>query len=229
MRRLTLALVAAACASGARPARAHIELMSPEPRTLELKVAPCGLRVPRGSNVTHYDPGQTITVRWQETVPHPGHYRISFDADGDDDFVDPGSFTDLNTVPSVMIDNIADRDGTGLYTQQLTLPNITCDRCTLQVIQVMTDKPPYGDGNDVYHQCADLIIGTPGDGGVVPGADGGGNDGGEDGGCGCRVGVADGRGRAGAGPAGAGAGALALLGAGLFGVVLVRRRRARRS
>ncbi|MCC6998963.1 MAG: lytic polysaccharide monooxygenase [Deltaproteobacteria bacterium] len=227
MRRVAIALaVTVSGLVGARPAAAHIELLSPEPRTLELKVAPCGLRVPRGSNVTNYAPGQTITVRWQETVPHPGHYRISFDADGDDDFVDPGSFTDINTVPSVMIDGIADRDGTGLYTQQLTLPNINCDRCTLQVIQVMTDKPPYGDGNDVYHQCADLIIGTPGDGGV-PGADGGGGDGGEDGGCGCRVGVATGRGGAGAGPAGAGL--LTLLGAGLLAVIVVRRRRARRS
>jgi Lytic polysaccharide mono-oxygenase, cellulose-degrading len=194
-------------------AGAHIELMSPEPRTLELKVAPCGLGGLPRANINHFDPGQTIEVVWQETIGHPGHYRISFDDDGDDDFKDPRSFTDLNTAPSVMIDNIADRTGTQIYRQMLTLPDITCGNCTLQVIQVMTDKPPYGDGDDVYHQCADLVLGTPADAGVVP--DGGvradaGGGGGSAGGCGCAVATR--------GPSG---GVAALLAASALALVLV--------
>jgi MYXO-CTERM domain-containing protein len=36
---------------------------------------------------------------------------------------------------------------------EVTLPNETCDNCTLQVIQFM-----YGAGDPFYHQCADLVI-----------------------------------------------------------------------
>ena len=42
----------------------------------------------------------------------------------------------------------------------ITLPNMTCENCTLQVIQMMTDKTPYGDGNDLYFQCADIALRT---------------------------------------------------------------------
>ena len=42
--------------------------------------------------------------------------------------------------------------------EQVTLPDVECERCTLQLIQVMTDKAPYGDGNDLYYQCADLAL-----------------------------------------------------------------------
>jgi len=206
--------------AAAAPARAHIELMRPIPRTLELKIPPCGLaRIPRGFDVTVYKPGQTIEVVWQETIAHPGHYRISFDADGDDDFVDPRSFTDLNTAPSVMIDDIPDRTGNQIYRQMVTLPDIECGNCTLQVIQVMTDKPPYGDGDDVYHQCADLVI-TSGDGGVPRPPDAGSTPGDDGGGaCGCSAGRRGGSGVSGV-SGGAIAGALLVL-----ALSLARRRR----
>src|SRR5215831_18337125 len=142
-------------------AQAHIQLVSPTPRYLDLKLPPCGRGASdaRTSNVTTFRPGETITVTWIETIDHPGHYRISFDPDGQSAFVEPRSFTDFNTAPSVLVDNIADRSGSQLmYTQQVTLPNLECSNCTLQLIQVMTDKPPYGNGDDVYHQCADLVL-----------------------------------------------------------------------
>src|SRR5690606_6077325 len=44
-----------------------------------------------------------------------------------------------------------------------TLPDIECESCTLQVVQVMYDKKPYGDGNDLYYQCADIAL-RPGGG-----------------------------------------------------------------
>ena len=95
----------------------------------------------RTNNVSVFKPGQTITVSWDETINHPGHYRISFDSNGTG-FPDPKSFTDYDSGPTDLVDNIADKNG-GAYTQQVTLPNISCMNCTLQVIQVMTDKPPY--------------------------------------------------------------------------------------
>ena len=145
-------------------ANAHIRLDSPRPRTTELKTGPCGAPgSTRGSNVTVLAPGATIEVAWTETINHPGHYRVSFDADGQD-FTVPLSFTDLTQTMNVLVDDIADRSGSNLvYKQMVTLPNITCENCTLQVIQMMTDKPPYGDGNDIYFQCADIALrtGTP--------------------------------------------------------------------
>jgi MYXO-CTERM domain-containing protein len=143
-------------------ASAHILLTSPVPRTEDLKDGPCGgigALNKRGKKITTFKPGQTITVKWKETVEHPGHFRISFDENGQSKFVDPKSFTDLNTSPSVMVDNIKDKTADGAtYSQDITLPNIECDNCTLQVIQVMTDKEPYGDGDDLYYQCADITL-----------------------------------------------------------------------
>lgn len=137
---------------------AHIQLDFPPARISEQKTAPCGAAGSvRGDNVTTFEAGETITIRWRETINHPGHYRISFDADGDDDFVEPASFTDFYTNESVLYDDIQDGPA-GEYTYEITLPNVACERCTLQVVQVMTDKAPYGDGNDLYYQCADIVL-----------------------------------------------------------------------
>lgn len=155
LRSLTLVTALTTCAG---LAQAHISLTSPQKRYDSQKSGPCGLlNGPKTTNVSVFKPGETITVTWDETINHPGHYRISFDADGDDDFVDPASFTDVNSAPSVLLDDIADKSG-GSYSAQVTLPNVECESCTLQLIQVMTDKPPYGDGNDIYYQCADIAL-----------------------------------------------------------------------
>ena len=158
---LIVALAAIAALSAfAPPATAHIALLSPKPRSAELKDGPCGAgpSETRTTGVTTFRSGQKITVTWKETIGHPGHYRISFDPNGVGAFVDPKSFTDLDTAPSVLLDNIADKSGTQSYSQEVTLPDVECDKCTLQLIQVMTDKPPYGDGNDLYYQCADIVL-----------------------------------------------------------------------
>lgn len=141
-------------------ALAHLDVISPTPRSAQLKQGPCGggSDESRGEVVHTFRPGQTITVTWDEYVDHPGHYRISFDPDGQDDFVDPASFDDVSGNAAVLIDGIPDREGGGSYTQEVTLPAEPCARCTLQVVQVMTDKPPYGDGNDLYYQCVDLVL-----------------------------------------------------------------------
>lgn len=141
-------------------AEAHIALVSPPPRYADLKSGPCGkgTKDARTTKVSTFKPGATINVTWQETIGHPGHFRIAFDPDGTSIFKDPASFTDVSGGPGVLVDNIADKTGTQMYTQQVTLPNVECTNCTLQVIQVMTDKAPYGDGNDLYYQCADIVL-----------------------------------------------------------------------
>jgi hypothetical protein len=153
------AVVAVSLALLAGPAHAHINLLSPMPRTTSLKSGPCGAgpNDPRGPTVATFKPGEKIMVTFNEFVDHPGHFRIAFDADGQDIFVDPKSFDDVGGGPGVLIDGIADKQG-GDYMVEVMLPNIECDNCVLQVIQVMTDKPPYGDGNDMYYQCADIAL-----------------------------------------------------------------------
>ena len=96
-------------------ASAHIALKSPTARTndqVQLKVGPCGQNVnARTNNVTAFKPGQTITVAWDETINHPGHYRISFDPTGTN-FPNPVSFTDFNSGATDLVDNIPDKTGT---------------------------------------------------------------------------------------------------------------------
>ena len=147
-------LLVAALVAVPATAAAHIELTNPEPRTLELKQPSCGLTgSTRSANPTVYAPGETITVTWDETINHPGHYRISFDLEGED-FTIPPDFDDTSLDENVLFDMIP--DGTG--SKQITFPDQECETCTLQVIQMMTDKPPYGDGNDIYFQCADIAL-----------------------------------------------------------------------
>jgi len=145
------------------PAAAHIGLTSHEARHgwTYIKEGPCGLS---GSDwgsgeIYTYRPGATVALEWDEFIDHPGHYRVSFDPDGDDDFVDPASFEDYYTNEFVIADNIPDHeDGRDLYTYDLVLPDIESDRATIQVVQVMTDKEPYGDGDDLYYNCVDVIL-----------------------------------------------------------------------
>jgi len=161
-------VIAAAVIGISGIAQAHIQLLDPPPRTSMLKNRQCGdPAAPRSATPTMLQPGATITVKWLETIEHPGHYRISFDNDGTDFFIPPNATaTTVGMDPTVMIDLIADVQGNfppagRMYTKTITLPNIECTNCTLQLIQLMTDKPPYSTGttsDDIYFQCADLVL-----------------------------------------------------------------------
>jgi hypothetical protein len=164
-------------------ASAHITMTYPRPRTTENKTEPCGEGTRHSTRVTRFAPGETITVAWDETVDHPGHYRIAFDDDGDDAFVNP-RYPDDN-FPFTLVEPIPDKVG-GRYTQSITLPATPCINCTLQLMQIMTTQVPY---NSFYYQCADIIIG---EGGVID-EEGAGGDGG-----GCSTSAGGGWGAAGA-------------------------------
>jgi hypothetical protein len=159
----------------------------------QLKDAPCGLKDgTRGENIYTYEAGQTIDVKLAETIAHPGYFRIAFDEDGDDDFIEPASIkpvdparpcpfnaadkcgdSDFDNSPAVLMDNLnphlPGEDGPG-YAWQVKLPDVECDNCTLQVMQVMEDiihgayNPVPGDPADTpyiadnYHQCIDLVL-----------------------------------------------------------------------
>ena len=129
-------------------------------------------RTTDASRITVLEPGATIAVQFNETINHAGFYRISFDDDGQDAFVAPSTRAMVQTAPPftlpVLVNNIADKSG-GAYTVMVTLPNVECERCTLQLIQVMvaasvTSWDPGGD-QDIYFTCADIALRRAGGGG----------------------------------------------------------------
>jgi MYXO-CTERM domain-containing protein len=164
MRIMRSALIIAAGLLTPSIAFAHASLVYPSPRTTELKTGPCGAAGSvRGTNVTTLTAGSTIKVKWTETIEHPGHYRISFDPDGQD-FYTPQSFVENTEGQLNVIDDlIPDIAGTAphAYELDITLPNMECTNCTLQMIQMMTDKAPYTlppNSDDIYYQCADITL-----------------------------------------------------------------------
>src|SRR5690606_3785661 len=62
--------------------RAHFRLVSPEAATVQnavgdpQKAPPCGGGTDFTGAVTAFRPGETITITIDETVFHPGHYRV---------------------------------------------------------------------------------------------------------------------------------------------------------
>jgi MYXO-CTERM domain-containing protein len=166
MPRRTMPLITGLALSlGALSAEAHVHITSHPTRygASSIKSGPCGLSGgERTNNVNFFRPGETITLEWDEYIFHPGYFRISFDDNGDD-FVDPVDYFDFNTDPeTVLLDDLFDghvRADGPFFTQDVTLPNIECDNCTLQLIQMMTDKPPYVVGtNDIYYNCLDVVL-----------------------------------------------------------------------
>lgn len=163
LRRSALPFLAIAIATLSATADAHIRLDAPAARfafsNAGQKTGPCGSGTATGT-VTEVQAGSTLTVQWTETINHPGHYRIALDPDGGDDgLVDPTSETDFYTNDHVLLDQIADKSG-GAYSADVTIPGTNCEKCTLQLVQVMTDKLPWGptNGDDLYYWCADIRI-----------------------------------------------------------------------
>jgi MYXO-CTERM domain-containing protein len=173
-------------------AAAHVRLVTPTPRHPTpdreddtIKTAPCGVandeRTTDETRITVYEPGETITVEFNETIDHPGFYRVSFDDDGQDAFDAPMSRSEVMATPAlpVLLDDIEDH-GPGGYSVEVTLPNVECENCTLQVIQVMSSGQSWG-ADDIYYTCADIAIrasstgsgGMGGMGGVAGAASGG--------------------------------------------------------
>lgn len=166
--------------------QAHFRLLAPASWIAEnqlgdpQKAAPCG-----GTNadygkptyaVTEVKGGSMLHVKVQETVYHPGHYRIALAVNSPTELpVDPVAQTmtdDKGRVMSVsapVMNPVAPpvlADGLWVHTAKTTepfetdveLPNITCKSCTLQVMQFMEQHPVNNPGQFSYHHCAVLKI-----------------------------------------------------------------------
>jgi MYXO-CTERM domain-containing protein len=167
---------AAAVALFSSSAAAHIELVDPSPRYAlpGNKACPCGegdgnrqcdttaadSHDPnRSTNVHTFEAGSTITVVAEEYIDHAGRMRVAFDPDGAD-------LADFNA--NILMD-VADPSESGLsmanprtWEFQIQLPNMTCDNCTLQVIQAMHNDTvnPVMDPAPLstYYTCADIRL-----------------------------------------------------------------------
>jgi hypothetical protein len=188
--RLALAVALALCA-GTSTAHAHFRLLKPTSWIVEdglgdpQKSGPCGTSSGTPTNaVTTFKPGETITVEWAETIPHPGHFRIAVarerselmdpDIEVDDSCnYAPGSVGNEPPVYPVLLDNLYPRDNPGFgetFTQEVTLPDMECEKCTLQIIQFMTEHAH----PCIYYHCADIAIVGDGSGTPDAGVDAGG-------------------------------------------------------
>jgi hypothetical protein len=151
------------------------------------KIAPCGgvsanpgrgtpanPGVPSGA-VTSVKGGTNLPLLVQETIFHPGHYRVALARTASQLPRDP-EVTTVQTarglrsqsaaiqnppVPPVLLDGIfahTERP-TQNFEGQIPIPNINCQNCVLQVIEFMADHPGIAvDGGHSYHHCAILNI-----------------------------------------------------------------------
>jgi MYXO-CTERM domain-containing protein len=192
-------------------ARAHFILQAP-PSWAALddlggpqKSAPCGQADPGQpasptGTVTAFAPGATVTITINETIPHPGHYRVVLSTTGQSGLpadppvtavgTDPCGSTVIQIPPvfPVLVDGMLAHTGafSGPQTFTVTLPtDLTCTNCTLQVAEFMSNHGLNNPGGCFYHHCADISIqqGGGGDAGPV-------EPGGSSSGCGCAVGGA---------------------------------------
>lgn len=182
-------------------ARAHVELLTPPPRQPgqagfnQLKLKPCGQTTNQRTNkVTTFAPGQQVEVKMKEYIDHPGYFAVAFDEDGDDSFVFPRENMDDVTPATDDPKALFPVDGMkvlGIRTDKekncasepsqtctltITIPNVNCQNCTLQLTQFMYDKVGNNNDDEYYYQCADIKIEgplAPGGGGAAGASSGG--------------------------------------------------------
>jgi hypothetical protein len=146
------------------------------------KTGPCG-----GSNadwgkpsyaVTKATGGQKIHIKVQETIYHPGHYRVALAVNSPTELpLDPETTTREGERGPVSVSaKIQDppqipvlADGLFVHSTKPTgqlppfeadvqLPNINCRRCTLQIVQFMAEHGFNNPGGYSYHHCATMQI-----------------------------------------------------------------------
>jgi hypothetical protein len=187
MKRLVygLCLLALVTATLTRSASAHFKLIAPESWLVESangdpqKAAPCGgtsTNPGMPSNIIgKIQGGQKLHITIQETVYHPGHYRIALAVNSRSELPKDPEVTTRESARgpqsvSAVIQNppripiLADglfahtARPTGNFETDIEMPNINCAKCTLQIIQFMAEHGLNRDGDFSYHHCADLQI-----------------------------------------------------------------------
>ena len=173
--------------AGAVPqlASAHFRLLEPASWLVEntlgdpQKLGPCGGTsanpgTPSGI-VTAVTGGSKLHVKLMETIYHPGFYRIALAVKSRDELPpDPVAVTkdsprgpwsvsaaiQSNPQPPILADGLFLHRAkpAAAFEVNVQLPNLNCEKCTLQVIEFMEDHAFNKDGGYTYHHCADLKI-----------------------------------------------------------------------
>ena len=166
---------------------AHFKLVEPASWLIEdergdpQKAGPCG-----GTNADYGKPSYAVTpavggsklhIKVMETIYHPGHYRVALAVNSPTELpVDPKATTETTErgprsvsaeiQSPVQMPVLADglfvhqAKADGPFETDVTLPNISCKRCTLQVIEFMEQHAVNNPGMFTYHHCAVVQI-TP--------------------------------------------------------------------
>jgi len=150
----------------------HFRIAYPPARSTDTGIKdpyPCGPYTfwQDGTNKTTLSPG-IVTIVLAETINHIGApYRVAISVGSDNYFdslvlvdhiphEDLGSDNEGDTTPKMLMFNV-------------TIPDINCTQCSMQVLDMMTDKItgccsyPFTNSNyqtcpSVYHSCSDIII-----------------------------------------------------------------------
>ena len=180
----SMLLVLVVLAFAAPVADAHFKLLAPQSWLTEndlgdpQKAGPCGGTAANPgmpSNVVNkVQGGQKLHLKVQETVYHPGHYRVALAVSRAELPRDPEVTTregargpqsvsaviDKNPKVPVLADGLfvhtAKPDGA--FETDIDIPNINCAKCTLQIIEFMAEHGLNREGDYSYHHCADLQI-----------------------------------------------------------------------
>ena len=191
--KLTSLLMATVALGLAVRADGHFVLISPAASLVQnaigdpQKIGPCGgvsANPQRGTPanpgvssgaVTSVKGGTNLPLLIQESIFHPGHYRVALSRTAKELPADPVVTTAQTArgmrsqsaviqnppVAPVLLDGIFPHTErpTQNWEAQIPIPNINCQNCVLQVIQFMADHPGIGvDGGHSYHHCAILNI-----------------------------------------------------------------------
>jgi hypothetical protein len=152
----------------------HSRWVCPKPRSSDtgIKGGPCGaFDTDKMANVSTIviKPGQLV-VQWEESITHTGApFRIALSSDGrDTDSTVSSTCVLLDHIPhNEKSDPVFTKESTyTLYTLTIDIPDVKCDRCSLHLVNPMTDKidadgapegqgctDPNGSCFSVYHSC----------------------------------------------------------------------------
>jgi hypothetical protein len=186
MRLSTHLALAVAVAVLAAPAAgvAHFKLLEPASWLVEgergdpQKAGPCGAandQVPLSNVIGKAVGGSKLHLKVQETIYHPGHYRLALAVTSREELpADPEVTTKEGPRGPLSVSAVIQSparmpvlaDGLFVHTARTTdpfetdvqLPNITCAKCTLQIVEFMAEHGYNNPGGYSYHHCADVQI-----------------------------------------------------------------------
>jgi hypothetical protein len=183
--RVLFALAVASAAAAPVALQAHFKLVEPASWIVESergdpqKAAPCGA-APEAKfteALTKVTGGSKLHLKVLETIYHPGHYRVALAVNSRAELpADPltvermtergpqsvwaaiQSPVQLPVIADGLFQHYTRPASPQTFEADIQLPNISCPKCTLQVIQFMAEHGYNQPGGYSYHHCADLAI-----------------------------------------------------------------------